>query len=106
MEPVECANRWHQWSVKGTADVLAQVLHRVDGTIPQGWKRLQGEELRPYQTLVRPGSAWYALESAPSHRGVTLSVEQIQDSELCGGRVWFAGPPDPPRPPVSPPPGI
>ena len=92
MEPVESANRWHQWSVKGSGSVLTQVLDHLDATTPQKWKRLRGEELRPYLSLVRPGSAWYSLEATPSHAGVTLSVERLRDSELRGGRVWFAGP--------------
>lgn len=102
MEPVESANRWHQWSVKGSGDALTQVLDHLDATTPHQWKRLRGEELRPYQTLVRPGSAWYSLETTPSHVGVTLSVERIRDSELRGGRVWFADPPYPTQAPSIP----
>src|SRR5262249_50735185 len=102
MEPVECANRWHQWSAKGNGGVLTQVLDRLDAATPYEWKRLRGEELRPYQTLVRPGSAWYELETTPAHVGVTLSVERIRDSELRGGRVWFAFLPSPTPAPSIP----
>jgi hypothetical protein len=101
MEPVESANRWHQWSVKGAGDVLTRVLEGLEGSRPRGWARLRGEELRPYQPLVRPGSVWYSLESTPGSVGVTLSVERLGDSELRGGRVWFSGPPSP-----TPTPGI
>jgi hypothetical protein len=99
MEPVDCANRWHQWAVKGTGDVLTQVLDHLDSTIPHEWKRLQGEELQPFQPLIRPGSLVYSLETTLSHAGVTLTVERIQDSELRGGPVWFAGFLDPVQPP-------
>jgi hypothetical protein len=102
MEPVESANRWHQWSVKGTGGVLTQVLDHLDATTPHEWKRLRGEELRPYQPLVRPGSVWYSLETTPSHAGVTLSVERFRDSELRGGRVWFGDLPYPTQAPSIP----
>ena len=102
MEPVECANRWHQWSVKGACGMLTQVLDHLDAATPHKWKRLQGEELRSYQILVRPGLAWYSLETTPSHAGVTLSVERIRDSELRGGRVLFADPPSPTPAPSIP----
>lgn len=101
MEPVESANRWHQWSVKGTVGVLTQVLDRLEAGHPHGWTRLRGEDLQPFQPLVRPGSAWYSLETTPADVGVTLSVERLQDLELRGGRVWFSGPPHP-----TPTPGI
>ncbi len=76
MEPVESATRWHQWSVKGAGGVLTEVLDRLDATAPREWKRLLGEQLRPYQAVVRPGSAWYSLETSTSHAGATLSVPQ------------------------------
>ena len=95
MEPVESANRWHRWSVKGTGEVLTRVLDSLDSKLPHGWVRLQGEDLQPFQTLVRPGSAWYSLETTPEFMGVTLCVERRGDSELRGGRVWFPGPPYP-----------
>jgi hypothetical protein len=92
MDPVESAARWHQWSVKGSDGVIAQVLDRLEATAPPEWKRLREEELQPYQPLVRPGSAWYSLDVTPVHAGVTLSVERLRDTELRGGRVWFTGP--------------
>jgi hypothetical protein len=48
MEPVDSADRWHQWSVKGSADVLTQVLGGLDARPPHGWTRLRGEGLRPF----------------------------------------------------------
>lgn len=102
MDPVESANRWHQWSAKGAGAVLTQVIDRLDATAPHEWKRLRGEELRPYQSLVRPGSAWYSLETTLFHAGVTLSVERLRDSELRGGRVWFASPSSPIETPSIP----
>ena len=98
MEPVESANRWHQWSVKGAGGILAQVLDCLDARRPHGWTRLRGEDLQRFQPLVRPGSAWYSLETTPAYVGVTLSVERLRDSELRGGRVWFSGPPYPTPP--------
>jgi hypothetical protein len=62
---------------------------------------LTGNDLLAFQTLVREGSAWYALDTTPSHVGVTLSLERLGASELRGGRVWIAGPPS-----STPAPGI
>lgn len=95
MEAVESANRWHQWSVKGNGNVLAQVIDGLDSRCPHGWLRLGGEDLKSFQPLVRPGSAWYFLETTPSYVGTRLSVEQRGDSELRGGRVWFLSHPLP-----------
>ena len=92
MEPVESANRWHQWSVKGTGTVLTQVLDHLDAKAQHGWKRLRGEALQRYGSLVRPQAAWYCVETSPSHVGVTVSVDRLRDSELRGGRVGFAQP--------------
>ncbi len=101
MKPVESANRWHRWSVKGTKDVLTRVLDSLDAKSLPGWTRLSGEALQPFQPLVRPESVWFSLEATPVHSGLTLSVERWGDSVLRGGRVWFSGPPYP-----SPTPGI
>jgi hypothetical protein len=93
MVPVDSATRWHQWSVKGDSGVLARVIEGLDATHPPGWQRLCGAALESFQSLVRPGSAWYALAAAPAHAAVTLSVEQVRGAELRGGRVWFAAGP-------------
>ncbi len=93
MDPIVSSTRWHQWTMKGAGNVLTKVLDDLDGRFPHEWKRLHGAELQPYQPLVRPGSAWYAYEMTPSCAGITLSLERFGDSELRGGRVWFAGPP-------------
>lgn len=98
MEPVDSADRWHRWSVKGDGTVLARVIEVLDAKHPPGWQRLCGAALEPFRSLVRPGSAWYALAPAPTHAAVTLSVERVRDTELRGGRVWFAaGPGSPPQ---------
>jgi hypothetical protein len=89
MDPVDSAGRWHGWSVKGDGDVLSQVVDGLDARHPPGWQRLRGNDLDPFQLLVRPGSAWYLLEPAATHTGVTLSVEWVRDAELRGGRVGF-----------------
>jgi hypothetical protein len=94
IEPIEAANRWHQWSVKGPNAVLDRLIERLDGNLPNGWKRLRGEELKPHESLVRPGSAWYSLSGTPEHVGVVLSVERSRGG-LRGGRVSFEGPPHP-----------
>jgi hypothetical protein len=96
IEPVEAANRWHQWSAKGPDSVLAQLIERLDENLPGGWKRLHGEELGPYRSLVRPGAAWYSLATTPQYIGVTLSVERTSAGGMRGGRVWFARLPFPP----------
>lgn len=94
MEAVESANRWHQWSVKGSGNVLTQVLDGLDSRCPHGWLRLRGEELQRFQP-VRSGSAWYSLETTPAYVGMTLSIEQRGDLELRGGRVRFLSDPLP-----------
>ncbi len=95
VDAAEAANRWSQWTVRGDEEVLARLIERLDANLPGGWKRLQGESLEPYRSAVRPGSAWYAIDSTAEHVGVTLSVERAP-GVMRGGRVWFAGPPHPP----------
>jgi hypothetical protein len=90
------ANRWSQWTARGDDEVLARLIECLDANLPGGWKRLQGESLDPYRSGVRPGSAWYSIESTPEHVGVTLSIERARPGGMRGGRVWFAGPPHPP----------
>jgi hypothetical protein len=85
------ANRWSQWTARGHDEVLARLIERLDASLPNGWKRLQGESLEPFRASVRPGSAWYTSDSTPEHVGVTLSVERTRLRELRGGRVWFTG---------------
>jgi hypothetical protein len=83
--------------VKGDGGVLSRVIEGLDARRPPGWERLCGDALEPFRSLVRPGSAWYALAAAPTDAAVTLSVERVRDAELRGGRVWFpAGPSSPP----------
>ena len=105
MEAIENANRWHQWSVKGTSAILTQVLDNLATKHPRGWRRLSGEDLQPFQPLVRPSSTWYSLEAASTGVGVTLSVERVRDLELRGGRVRFAGSPQDTPFPAFPLPG-
>jgi hypothetical protein len=90
------ANRWSQWMVTGEDEVLARLIEYLDANLPSGWKRLQGESLNPFGSGVRPGSAWYSIDSTPEHVGVTLSVERARPRGMRGGRVWFAAPPHPP----------
>lgn len=96
VEPAETAQRWHLWSAKGTKEMLAKLIDCLDQNLPAGWKRLQGAELEPFQSMVRKDSAWYSLETTPQYVGVTLSIECPREGEMRGGRVWFAGPPQPP----------
>lgn len=102
MDPEKGASRWHRWAVSGTGIAISQLLIELDANLPPGWKRLTENDLLPYQPLVRKGSAWYAIDSTPSHVGVTLSLERPGDAELRGGRVWFAGPPYPTPEPSIP----
>jgi hypothetical protein len=90
------ASRWSQWTARGNDEVLARLIDRLDANLPGGWKRLQGESLDPFRSGVRPGSAWYSIDSTPEHIGVTLSVERARPGMMRGGRAWFAGPPYPP----------
>jgi hypothetical protein len=91
MDPIVSPTRWHQWAMKGAGNVLAKVLDDLDGRFPHEWKRLNGEELRSYQPLVRPGSAWYAYEMTPSCAGITLSLEQFIVAALLHARVQQGG---------------
>ena len=103
VEPVESAERWHRWSVKGTGEALTRVVERLDATLPSGGKRLQGAELQRYQPLVRPESAWYCFPAKLPDVVVTVSVERRNDSELRGGPVfWMTGPIHPTPPEVIP----
>jgi hypothetical protein len=95
MDPAEGSSRWHRWAVKGAGSQLSQLLDVLDAHLPAGWKRVTGDALLPYESLVRPGSAWYAIDTTPSHVGATLSLERLGESELRGGKVWLAGPPYP-----------
>jgi hypothetical protein len=95
MDPVKAASRWHSWAAGTTAAQVARLFDALDANLPGGWKRLTGEALATYQSLVRDGSRWYAIDTAPAHSGVTLSLELFRASEVRGGRVWFTGPPYP-----------
>lgn len=96
MDPVENVERWNRWVVRGPASGIAQVFDVLDAQLPHGWKRLTGDGLLPYSSMVKPGSGWYSLDTTPTYVGVTLSIERPRESELRGGWVWFAGPPYPP----------
>ncbi len=95
MDPVEAASRWHRWAVVGTAAQMAHLLDALDANLPGGWRRLTGEALAPYQSLVRDRSRWFTIDTTQDHVGTTLSLELLKETELRGGRVWFAGPPYP-----------
>ena len=90
MDPVEASSRWHQWAVGGTGNQIDRVFASLDASLPPGWKRLAGKELAPFQSLIREGSGWYAIDTTTTHVGATLSLERFKDSELRGGRVWFS----------------
>jgi hypothetical protein len=101
MDPVEGSSRWRRWAAKGTAAAISQLIDVLDTRLPTGWRRLTGDALIPYQSLARPGAAWYAIDPAPCHTGVTLCLERVGESQLRGGSVWLAAPPSP-----TPPPGV
>ena len=93
MDPVENASRWSRWAVSGPESAISKVFSVLDSSLPNGWKRLTGQDLLPYISMVKQGSGWYAIDTTPSSVGVTLSIERPRESELRGGRVWFAKPP-------------
>jgi hypothetical protein len=93
MDLVENALRWNRWTASGSENAISKLFCVLDASLTNNWKRLAGGALLPYASMVKPGSGWYALESSPSHAGVVLSIERPRESELRGGRVWFAGPP-------------
>jgi hypothetical protein len=95
MDPIEASSRWHRWAVNGNVSQIARVFGWLDANLPDGWRRLAGNELAPYESLVREGSGWYSLDSTPAHVGTTLSLEPFNKTEIRGGRVWFVGPPPP-----------
>ncbi len=96
MDPVENVARWNRWVASGPASAIAQVFGVLDAHLPGGWKRLTGDGLLPYSSMIKPGSGWYALDATSAHVGVVLGIDRPRESELRGGRVWFAGPPYPP----------
>ena len=93
MDPVENASRRSRWAVSGPESAISKVFSVLDSSLPNGWKRLTGQDLLPYISMVKQGSGWYAIDTTPSSVGVTLSIERPRESELRGGRVWFAKPP-------------
>jgi len=48
-----------------------------------------GEELQPYESSGRPGSAWYSLGATDLHVGIVLALERTGESEIRGGRVML-----------------
>jgi|GEM_PF-1339881 len=95
MDPAEASSRWHRWTVEGTESQIDHVFVTLNTNLPADWKRLTGKDLAPYESLVSQGSGWYATDPNPTQRRVVLSLERLKNSELRGGRVWFAGPPSP-----------
>ncbi len=89
MDPVQSANRWYQWHVRGSTEVLDQVLSSLEANLPPGWRRLTGAELEPYPSNEKPGSHWYILESSPAFLGAVVSVYLWKGMELRGGRALF-----------------
>jgi hypothetical protein len=101
MDPVEGNARWHHWTAKGTTAAFSRLIDTLDQHLPAGWKRLTEKDLYPLRTPVQPETAWYAIDTAPSHIGVILSLERVGAGLLRGGKVSVAGPPYP-----TPSPGI
>jgi hypothetical protein len=95
MDPLEGSSRWHRWAVTGTGRAISDLLDVLDANLPTDWKRLTESERLPFELPIPRGSAWYALDTTPTHSGVTLSLKRLRESELRGGGVWFAGPRDP-----------
>lgn len=87
MDPVESTWRWKRWSVTGPEDAISNTLSNLDANLPSGWRRLAGNELVPFGSLVRPGSAWYGLAPDPSRGTIAVSVERPAPSQLRGGWV-------------------
>ncbi|MGC1721133.1 MAG: hypothetical protein WA746_19280 [Isosphaeraceae bacterium] len=102
MDPVENASRWSRWAASGPASAISKVFGVLDANLPNCWRRLTGDDLLPYTSMVKPGSGWYALDTTPSYVGVVLSIERPRESELRGGWVWFAKPPYPTGKPSVP----
>ena len=93
MDPVEASSKWHRWTVGGAPNQIDQLLASLDARLPPGWKRLAGQELAEFNSLVNKGSAWYATETTTDKGGVAVSLERVKDSGLRGGRVVFPGAP-------------
>lgn len=93
MDPIENASRWNRWSARGTEIAISGILDVLDANLPNGWKRLLGDELIPFSSMVKPDSGWYSLDTTSFYVGVILSIERHKRTELRGGRVWFKGPP-------------
>jgi len=74
MDPLENASRWSRWKASGPASAISKVFSVLDANLPDGWRRLTGEDLLPYKSMVKPESGWYARAPAPSNVGVVLSI--------------------------------
>jgi hypothetical protein len=95
MDPVENAWRWKRWTAKGPESAISEVFRILDANLPSGWRRLTGDELLQYGSMVKPGSGWYGLEAPPPDAGVVLSIERPVPSLMAGGWVWLPRPSSP-----------
>jgi hypothetical protein len=88
MDSLANAWRWKRWTATGPAEAIARLLTNLDANLPTGWRRLAGDELRPFGVLVRPGSSWYDLVPDPSRERFALSIQRPVPEQLRGGWVW------------------
>jgi hypothetical protein len=93
MDPLESAARWRRWTVSGPGSAITRLIDELDAHLPVGWVRLSGDALLPYRAVVRPESAWYAIDKTAYPVGVALSLDRLGESNLRGGQVWFDWPP-------------
>lgn len=91
MDPLKNVLRWNRWAASGPESAISKVFSILDADLPHGWKRLTGDDLLPFESMVKPEAGWYAFSATPCCVEVVLSIERPRKSELRGGRVWFAG---------------
>ena len=53
MDPVENASRWKRWAASGPESAISKVFGVLDANLPNGWKRLTGDDLLPYTSMVK-----------------------------------------------------
>jgi hypothetical protein len=95
MDPAQNAWRWLRWKATGPESAISEAFRILHANLPEGWKRLTGDDLLRYGAMVQPGSGWYGFEAAPPDAGIVLSIERPAPSLMAGGRVWLPRSPSP-----------
>ena len=90
MDPLAHAWRWKRWTATGPEDAISSIFTNLDANLPNGWRRLTGDELLPFGSLVRPESGWYGRKPDHACGSLALSIERPVPNQLSGGWVRTA----------------